>query len=79
MEIQHTWHWLCDQVLDTSSQDLREMISKSGKNIEEVGIRREERRDSVGKVGLKIGAFELNTDRTVSRKLTGSPVQCRRD
>lgn len=40
---------------------------------------REERRDSVRKVGLKIGALELNTDRTVSRKLTASPVECRRD
>lgn len=45
---------VCDQVLDTSSQGLRETVSKSGKNMEEVGIRREERRDSVGKVGLKI-------------------------
>lgn len=62
MEIQHTWHWLCDQVLDTSSQGLRETVSKSGKNIEEVGIQREERRDSVGSVGLKIGALELNTE-----------------
>ena len=79
MEIQHTWPWLCDQVLDTSSQDLRETISESEKNTEEVGIRREERRDSVGKVGRKIGALELNTDRTVSRKLTGSPVERRRD